>query len=498
MNWFSRHFTEQGEAENRSQKELRKEQEKQASQAILVSKLPQYADEGFDGWQATHKGYRMQRLSSMLKRNLIGLIMGVLIVSTALLGFLAYYSSTFYYDAKLAMIVRVPDPLFTLLAEATGLFTVFFIVSWAIIVGFYGKALDKFHNNSKVYKISAKNFLNERWYIELFNGLRPEPEPIGKAVLANQKIDIDKRLAELNADLKKLTASADATKQADGGNLTTGQIEADKIQLQAEIAKYQSVKSRIDACLEDQMTICSVESRDHNYVWSHRVVQVEENGVLREKVHGVLEKEIGWKIYLAVPGVNLEACTGTDELPVNIGFKQKLLDTYQFAACIDLPPHPEIIKDPESDSAVIVDVPLLGVRDTPHGGAYYDWKDADGILVSRLLDAPLSASMTAEDKRKDSIIAKQQDQIADLSLENAVVGLPEVLKRLGLAVKPSELVPITQPTNQVEQPKPEAKPTNGSRLKTALMATGIIASLSIIGLAVGIATHLIPLFVGAM
>jgi hypothetical protein len=429
----------------------------------------------------------MQRLSSMLKRNLIAIITVALIISTLLLVFLAYYNSAFYYDAELAMVVRVLDPLYAMLAMLTGISTVAFIVCWVIIVVFFGRTLDKFYTNSKVYKISAKNFLNERWYIELFNGLRPEPEPIGKAVLRKQKVEIDSKLAKLRAKATSSTAPT-TSMQADGGNLSADQVEADNIQLQAEIAKYESVITRIDACLENKMTICSIESRDHNYVWSHRVIQVEENGVLKEKMHGVLEKEIGWKVYLAVPGVNLEACTGTDELPINIGFKQKLLDTYQFAASIDLPPHPEIIEDPDSDSAVIIEQPLLGVRDTPHGGAYYDWDEPGGILVSKVLDIPLSTSYKSEIELKDTKIAQLERKILSMQHEREMDGVLEE------GARPVEPISMVQPMREglQPQPQPQAPPNNShSWGRTALIASACVALLGIGG--VGIVTALAAL-----
>lgn len=471
--WFKRTFTEEGDNTKRAEADIKKQQEEQAKEGILLSKLPEYE---WDNWQETHKGFRMEKLATVLQKNIIGFITLAFVCVTVLFMFVAQSNATLLYDTETKSIRKFPDSLYTGAALVTGIIGLVFLGLTVAIVLYFRRVLDKFYDNGKVYDIYAKNFLNERWHIKLYNGFDPEPEPVGKAILKEQKTEVEKQLGKLRAMLGN-------PPKIEGQDMSQAELEAHKVQTQAEITKYESVKTKLDACIKDRMTICSAESRDHEYIWKYFKERYEENGAPKERVHSVLEKEIGWKVYFAVPGPNLVSCTGKDELLTDIGWKFKKMDNYQLAACVDLPAHPDIIKDSVTGNAVVRYIPRLGVRDTPNGGAYYDWTEADGILVSKVQDIPISASLQSALDERDHQIATLEQRLLEVDEEQNYAAIPAILDQLRKAGK------LPEPVQQLQEPQPQQpvqpiKNNSRSYGKTALIASACVLMLGLGGLGI--------------
>jgi hypothetical protein len=475
LNWFRRHFTEQGEDEQKVRREAQREEEKQVEERALLSKIPLYTDRGFDGWQETHKGYRKQKFMSLMRRNaviMVTVILGIICVTSL---FIAYLNAAFYYDPNISGIYRVPDQFFMALAATSGLLLVGFLCTSVLVVLNYRKAYDKLYDNSETEKIVAENFLGEWWPIDLYNGGIWEQEPIGTAKLEQQKVEVEVKLADLNENLKKLTVGAD------GKPLPQPMNPAEVIKLQNEIAKYENVKKRTEVWLTNNMTVWSNESRDHAFIWSYYKVQTQGNGAPKEEIRAVLEKEIGWKIYAAVPGPTIYQCGHRGEFPTDIGWKTKKLNNMIFSANVDLPTFPIVAEDPVTGTNVIVDCPVMGVRETPGAGKFYDWNEADSIVVSKLLNIPMYTSERSENELKDTKIAHLEQKILRMQHEREMDGV------LAEGDRPVTPISMVQPMKEglQPQPQPQAPPSNAhSWGKTALIASACVALIGIGGVAI--------------
>lgn len=470
--WFKRHFVE-GYAEKK-----RKQEEEEMKHEPRLSELPEYEP---DSWIKSHMGYRMKRLASMLQKRIIGAVAAVLLLlafGCLLLGYVnSEYVATAVEAVSNPLLHVIPSAVFVTLAVVVFAAFLLWLVGTALITLVYQRALRKYHKNGKVIMPSLTNYLNLRWFPKFFNAGEPEEEPNGIKILEEKLTGIKAKLAEAEIEFEN------PPKELEGEILTEGQRAAYKVLVKADIDKYKRTIERTQTYLDNNATIWSFEARDHSYIWKTRVAKKLVQDKVEEQEIRVLKKEVGWKIFLAVPAPSLTRCTtGWNEWPHDIGFETEMLYTMLFNATVDLGTHDETVDDDESDTKVVVGTPLWGVKDVPDQGLHFVWTAADGMLANKVLDIPESIALTAELDQANSMIAKLERRILDFETEGAIILLPEILQRLGLAGNVSKLGSITEPTTMpvVQPPPPPINHTVSKTTVSGWIVAGIIGVLSLL------------------
>jgi hypothetical protein len=430
VGWFKKHILEKYEAPKVKEKE----------------EFLQYSSDR-DEWIQRHKGFRIRRIQSLVESRLLVGIVAALFLSVLALYIFSYLYPSGYNVSSIEgkyTVTPIPNSITVFLISIFAPVFVFLLFSFMAARHFIGISVDKSLSNGLVMKAELTDYLNRRWGTEFTNiRMMPEPEPLGSQILADKKTEIDAKLTNLKSKLEN------PPKQLNGKDLTEGEIEQYKVWVQRDIHKYTVAKERIDAYIEHKSTVWSTESKDHNYIWKTVGETVEKDpatGEERKTEERMIVGEVGFKIYWLVPGPTLEQCCfGWNDEKYFVGNKLKELPTMHAAAVIDFDPYVEIIEDDDSETTMMVDVPVFAVNNTPHSGLYYVWTASDGLLTNTVIDVPKSIDATRESEQLKAKLAKREQEILDMAHEKEMDQVSEETP------KPSEPVDVTEPMKGTPQ-----------------------------------------------